>query len=700
MTQGNETKLTGKLASIRFHKDDFLIGILSSKTTVKGEMRDPHVGLEYTFSGHWVQDPKYGRQFQFHSHTVKLPTDRIAVSEYLMDSVKWIGPIIAQRLVDKYGKQTLTICKDDPDRVAKEIKGISPKRAQEVSQMLRANEDHEELQVALKQLFRDVKISRRAIAKILDMWGAEAPEKIAENPYALIDLIDGIGFVRADKIARQAGYAEDGEARIQAGLVHVLNEKAFGDGHTYLPREELVGEVVRLLQLDTTNVAPQVDGLVQREKAIAEGDAIYLPKLHAAEVTVARRLRNLATQELSPGNADYEGLAQDQREALQKAVVAGVFVLTGAPGTGKTYTIRRILTSFPKATIALAAPTGKAAKRMSELTGRPALTIHKLLEPRPKSGGGYEFTRDAKNPIDADLLVVDEMSMVDISLMSRLLEAVDSGTRVILVGDTYQLPSVGPGNVLKDLIASGVIESTELTVIKRQDEGLIVHNCHHIKAGEDIELPSGDDADFYFMTREDPSDIQAAVLELVQTRLPKRYDVDPLRDIQVITPLRTRGPLSCKSMNALFQEAMNPNRPVERLPLRVGDKVLQTRNRYDQDILNGDIGFVADIQVKGRVFVVDFENPSRQVEIPATESELELAYAITCHKFQGSEAPIIVVPLHKSMGTFLLVRSWLYTAVSRAQKLCVLVGQRDVVRQAIGRNPQFRRYSKLGERLQ
>jgi exodeoxyribonuclease V alpha subunit len=695
-----DERLRGCLARIRYERDGFLIGVLADNTVVKGHVLEPRVGLEYVFLGRWVDDPKFGRQFAFENYEVRLPTDEEAIGAYLMESAKWIGPTIAARLIDAYGGQTLAICKDDPDRVATEIKGVSPRRAAGIASLLRANAEHEASQVALKTLLNGVPISRRAMGRILELYGADAAAKVAANPYALIESVEGVGFVLADRIAHQAGYAPDGPARVGAGLMHVLKEQAYSSGHTCLPRALLLRAAAGLLNLSESTCDQRLRALVEAGRLVCKGDDVYSPDLHEAEARVARALRRLAAQEPEPGRADLEGLADDQRRAMQAAVRAGVFVLTGAPGTGKTHTIRRLISSFPGAAIKLAAPTGKAAKRMEELTGAPAQTIHKLLEPRPGADGGFVFTRNRSNPIEADLLVIDEMSMVDILLMAKLLDAVGPGTRLVLVGDTYQLPSVGPGNVLKDLIASGAVASVELTEIKRQDDGLIVGNCHRIKAGQDIELRNRDDADFFFLGRETPAEIVQTVLDLVSNRLPSSYDADPIRDIQVITPLRDRGDLSCKALNALFQEKLNPSPAVRGCRFKVGDKVIQTRNRYDLEILNGDIGVVQRVDPGSGALVVQFDNPGRTVELPIRDNELELAYAITCHKFQGSEAPIVVVPLHPSMGRFLLQRSWLYTAVSRAQRVCVLVGQRGVVRQAIAHNPQKHRYSNLAGQLQ
>jgi len=372
--------------------------------------------------------------------------------------------------------------------------------------------------------------------------------------------------------------------------------------------------------------------------------------------------------------------------------------MTGAPGTGKTFTIKRIISSFPKARIALAAPTGKAAKRIYEQSGMEAKTIHKLLEPQ-KSGDKFIFSRGAGNPVPADLVVLDEVSMVDVPLMARLLDALAPGTRLILVGDTYQLPPVGAGNVLKDAIASEIIPTTELTIIKRQDEGLIIRNCHRIKNGQDIEVDNAAGSDFFFLQRESEEEIRETLLDLVSRRLPESYKADALRDIQVITPLREKTGLSCKALNAEFQKRLNPNPEVEKCRFRVRDKVIQNRNEYEKDIINGDIGYVRGIEPRSRTITVAFENPERVVDLPLYENDLDLAYAVTCHKYQGSEAPIIVIPIHRSFSPMLMQRNWLYTAVSRAKRVCVLVGQRDEAPRIIARNQQQKRFTRLKEFL-
>jgi exodeoxyribonuclease V alpha subunit len=478
--------------------------------------------------------------------------------------------------------------------------------------------------------------------------------------------------------------------------LHTLRDQAQQNGHVCLPVRVLGAKAAELLGLPPERIEAAVAPLVEEGVLVRRDDSVYLPALHGDELLIAKQLKLLIGHGARPGWPDYEGLVEDQCEALKQAVASPVSILTGAPGTGKTFTIKRIISSFPDAKVALAAPTGKAAKRMFEQTGHPASTIHKLLDPRP-DGNGFEFERDAENPIEADLIVLDEMSMVDVWLMARFLVAVKPGTRLVLVGDTYQLPPVGPGNILKDLIASGAVPAVELTIIKRQDEGLIIRNCHRVKNGDDIELGNSTARDFFFLKRDDQPDIRDTVFDLCVNRLAVTYDADPLRDIQVITPLRERTMLSCKALNRVFQDRLNDNEPPDGCKFAVGDKVIQTRNRYDLDIMNGDLGYVTDVDMLELVISVEFENPSRHVDIPLFQNELELAYAITCHKFQGSEARIVVIPIHRCFGPLIMQRSWFYTAVSRAKDVCVLVGQRDEVRRIVRRNKQQRRFTRLAE---
>jgi exodeoxyribonuclease V alpha subunit len=690
--------LTGTLEAIRFHKSGFLIGKLDNGTSVKGHMIAPQVGMEYEFRGRAEHHPRWGETFIFTDYKASYPKDATAIRAYLVENCKWIGPEISKRLVNAYGAETLAVCKADPGRVAREVSGLTAKRAVEIAAMLRNNEADEELQLRLTEILSGTRVSRRAVARIVELWGREAPDRIRANPYALIEAVEGIGFLTADQVARKAGYQPGGLPRVNAGVLHLLKEMAFAQGHTAVPAALLLEEAGKLLELGAEAIEPAFKVLADEKLIIVADGLVSLASLYEDERLIAEKLRALAAVAAPPGRPDLEGLASDQREALGKAVGSGVFILTGAPGTGKTFTIKRIISSFPKARITLAAPTGKAAKRIFEQSGMEAKTIHKLLEPQ-KSGDKFIFSRGAGNPVPADLVVLDEVSMVDVTLMARLLEALSPSTRLILVGDTYQLPPVGAGNVLKDAIASGVIPTTELTIIKRQDEGLIIRNCHRIKNGEDIEVGNSSAKDFFFLQRESEDEIRETLLDLVSRRLPDSYKADPLRDIQVLSPLREKTGLSCKALNAEFQKRLNPHPPVEGCRFRAGDKVIQNRNNYEKDVINGDIGYVREIDPRSRAITVAFENPERVVELPLYDNDLELAYAVTVHKFQGSETPIVVIPVHQAFGPFLMQRNLLYTAVSRARKVTVLVGQRGEIPRIIARNQQQKRFTRLKEFL-
>lgn len=393
------------------------------------------------------------------------------------------------------------------------------------------------------------------------------------------------------------------------------------------------------------------------------------------------------------------GLFPDQQKALELAQTERVFILTGAAGTGKTWTVKSIIDDLSKeGPVALAAPSGKAAKRLSELTGRSASTIHRLLEPQ-KIGDSFIFRKGLADPLEFHLIVLDETSMVDVSLLARFLEAVASGSRVIFVGDPFQLPSVGPGNVLKDLLESRTVPSVQLDIIKRQSEGLIIRNCHQIKDGKDIVVDNGSAKDFFFVPLASELDIQAKIVDLVARTLPTDHKLDSLQDVQVISPFRERTQLSCKALNHKLQQALNPQPPIEGCRFRVGDKVIQQRNDYDHDIVNGDIGYVLAIHKEDRKIAVRFENPERKVTLELFDNDLELAYAMTIHKSQGSEWPAVIIPIHSSFGSLMLHRNLLYTAVSRAKRLCILVGHRDEIPKIVRRGGQEKRFTALAQLL-
>lgn len=701
--------LTGQIDEIIYQNDPFIIARLKSKETVKGSMADPQRGSVYTFTGRWENHPQYGRQFSFIDYTVELPTSEEAIREYLEENAPNIGPQRSLAIVKTFGEETLTICKDFPERLAAEIPGISTAGAERIAHRLRELAEREAMEIELKQIFTGSRITRRTIEAIKLLWGVDAPKKIKQNPYRLIDedSIPGVGFIIADQIARNCGYEHEGEGRIRAGIIHVMNEAAWQHGHVCLTWDELTESAAKLLAVTPALVDNHIAPMVAEGKLLLYKRDwetwVYLPNMKRDEELIASKIHALLDHKLDkvhPG--DMQDLYDDQRQAMQGALSSSVFILTGAPGTGKTWTVNRIVAALEPTLshIALAAPTGKAAKRMTELTGRPAHTIHRLLEPEVGPSGEWHFSRDMHDPIEADVVIVDELSMTDQWLMARLLDAIQPGTRLILVGDIYQLPSVGPGNVLGDLIKSGIIPCVELTTIKRQDPGLIITNCHRIKEGQDAILSTDAGGDFVFVSRQEPKAIQTAIVELAVDRIPARFDLNPMRDIQVLSPVRETTELSCKALNEILQDRLNPVKDpmFQGKKFRPGDKVIQTKNDYEYGIVNGDLGYIREIH--RRELIVEFENPTRLVHLPVANNDLELGYCLTTHRYQGSECPVIIIPVHRSLSPLVTQRPWLYTSLSRARSLCVVVGQGSEVGAIIRRNWSGRRKTNLTTMLQ
>jgi exodeoxyribonuclease V alpha subunit len=516
------------------------------------------------------------------------------------------------------------------------------------------------------------------------------------------------------------GFDKKGEPRTSAGIIHILKD-ATKNGNTGLPFSELVARTHKLLNIEHQNITDGIKALTgsgtlvcrQVEDKPGMDDLYCLEKLYKYEQTISGKLHDLKSSGdgIEPkehdcmfGDYAYDDLENDQVAGIEKAINNKVFILTGAPGTGKTYLLKKIIEAFPKDTrVIMAAPTGKAARRMTEQSGKEAFTMHRVLEPEAYYTSNnklkFRFKRDSLNPINADLIILDEASMIDVSLMASFLEAIPSHARLILVGDTYQLPSVGPGNVLKDMINSGLIPTTELTIIKRQDEGLIIQNCHKIKNGKSIEIKNSKAKDFFFLTHNTEGIIKKTIIELISKRLPKAYKADSLRDIQIISPLREKTGLSCKWLNKACQEVLNKNPSIDKIPFRIGDKVIQVKNEYELGVINGDIGFIHSINLGDKNYIVDFQNIEGLTEIPLYGNNLQLAYALTCHKFQGSESRIVIIPIHKSFGPLIMQRNWLYTAISRAKEVCVLVGQFGEIPKIIRRNKQQKRFTNLEQFL-
>jgi exodeoxyribonuclease V alpha subunit len=697
--------ITGTLTDIRFSKNGFLIGLLSSGEAVKGNMNEPIIGQEYRLAGDWEDDPKWGRQFKFQRYATETPRDSEGIFRYLVRVAKWVGPVVGRSIVKTFGDDALTILKQDPQRAADEIKGLTFKRAEEISRDLIANQDREAAAVELESMLGGHHLPKHTITTLIETYHSEAPALIRQSPYGTLMDVRGIGFTLADRVAvsQTIGYERDGIERRQAASLHALQEAATGAGHTWLPGEKLINEVQEL-----TGFPPGPDvrvKLIEDDAIRVRNNMVALAKLADDERDVAGMILQLLVkgEDLSEHvSVDLKGLATDQQEAFRLAMTHPVFILTGAPGTGKTYTLRRIIEQFTQwnKLIALAAPTGKAAKRMTEVIGMPAMTIHRLLGPEPRTFKGeliFGFTRGIGSPIPADLLVIDEFSMVDISLAASLFRAVALGTRVLIVGDHYQLPSVGPGAVLRDLLAAEV-PSYELTEIKR-NTGDIVKACHAIKDGLPAAPSPHLDPDaglnFRHIEESDPFIIQEIIRDLVTKRLSMR-GYDPVWDIQVLSPMNERTALSCLDLNIMLQGALNIHPPVPGVPFRISDKVIQRKNEEidSEFVVNGDLGEVKDIN--DAEIVVNFLYPDRLVRIKRKSHHIQLAYAITIHRMQGSEAPVIIIPVHTCFGGF-FNRELLYTAISRAQDICITVGEWHALEAAVGRVGNVRRITRLAE---
>lgn len=693
--------------------------------TVVGSLLGVPVGARLRVRGRFEQSPRFGRQFRVTGYTELAPQTLEGIRRYLGSGlIKGIGPEFAARIVGKFGIHTLEILDAEPHRIA-EIPGIGPVRAQAIKRAWAAQREIRKVMVFLQ----GYGVSPAFAARIYKKYGAAAVARVRENPYRLAFDVWGIGFLSADRLATALGIARDSDVRVEAGVRHTL-EEAGGSGHVYLPRRRLVDEAAARLEVDPALAEAAVDRLAQKgevaleaEGAFADrageasGEAVFEASLYRAERAAAAGLLRLlaaapaqARLDADAALARYEAqagirLAPEQAQAVRRALVDPVLVITGGPGVGKTTIVRGVVSILMAegARVALAAPTGRAAKRLQEATGQPAATLHRLLEWKPAEG---IFGRTEARPLDADLLVVDEASMIDVRLAADLVTALAPGTRLVLVGDVDQLPSVGPGAVLGDVIASGRIPTVRLTEIFRQAaQSLIVTNAHRIQDGQLPELgaaPAGgaavDSRDFFFIEEEDPARAAALIRDLVATRLPRRYGLHP-REIQVLAPMH-RGELGAGNLNQLLQEALAPTgdelRSGTRL-YRTGDRVMQLRNDYDKEVFNGDVGEVVRLSAADAELVVRFDD--REVLYAAEDlDELALAYAVTVHKAQGSEYPAVIVPVH-TQHFVMLRRNLLYTAVTRGKRLVVVVGTRKALGLAVRNGDVGSRSSLLAARL-
>ena len=685
-------------------------------------------------TGPMTEHPVYGEQMTVETYEIKAPEDTAAMERYLgSGAVKGIGAALAARIVRRFKADTFRIMEEEPERLS-EVKGISEKMAMAISEQV---EEKKEMRQAMMFL-QEYGISMSLAVKIYQEYGPRLYTVIKENPYQLADDIAGVGFKMADEIAKRVGIFTDSDFRIKSGVLYTLLQ-ATGNGHTYLPETDLLSQASELLRVEPQSIEKHLmDMQIDKRLVIRESEGVrvvYASQYYYMEMGVARMLHDLNIRGREPEEKIRKKLLQIQKEesieldekqvqAVVEAVNSGLLIITGGPGTGKTTTINTIIRYFEseEMEILLAAPTGRAAKRMTEATGYEARTIHRLLEisgmPGDERSIGMHFERNEENPLDADAVIIDETSMVDIHLMQSLLKAVNPGTRLILVGDVNQLPSVGPGNVLKDVIEAGCFNVVMLTRIFRQaSQSDIVVNAHKINAGETVPLGKKSN-DFLFIKRDDPNMIINAMITLVQKKLPGYVGADPY-DIQIMTPMR-KGALGVERLNTILQEYLNPpdKSKLEKesggVTFRVGDKVMQIKNNYNIEwevrnkygipvdkgtgIYNGDIGIIREINLFAELVTVEFDE-GRMVEYSFKQmEELELAYAITIHKSQGSEYPAVVIPIF-SGPKMLMTRNLIYTAVTRARACVCLVGVPEVFQAMVDNEMEQRRYSGLRERI-
>lgn len=682
--------------------------------------------------GDWVYHDRFGEQFSFTKIKTTAPSTLKGIENYLASGlIPHVGKKTAKKIVERFGLDSLDIIQYNPERL-KEIPGIGDKKLEKIS---KAYEEHRELRDIMVYL-QQYDISINNGIKIYKKYGKETIKVIGENPYKLSEDIHGIGFITADNIAKKMGISEDSPFKIEAGLKFSMINSA-GEGHCYLPKEELIKKSEKILKVDREAIEEAIQNLALRKNfyLVTEGEEtlIYYMPYHIAENNVARKIIDLSMVEFDQldVNIDEEVEKIEAREditfgkkqvlAIKESLDNGVVIITGGPGTGKTTTINAIISIYEDLDmkVVLAAPTGRAAKRMTETTGRESQTIHRLLEfSFMESEDEMSFNKDDESPIDADVIIIDEASMIDILLMNSLLKAINPGTRLILVGDVDQLPSVGAGNVLRDLIESGCIRVVRLDEIFRQaEESMIIVNAHRINKG-DYPILNEKDKDFFFMDTGSTQETLATILDLVQDRLPKYYGVDSLRDIQVLSPMR-RGEVGINSLNKHLQEVLNPKddnwqeKQVGDEIFRIGDKVMQVKNNYKlkwnllkdgeevdtgEGVFNGDLGFITDINNEESIVTVLFDD-EKEVEYEFSElDEIKLSYATTVHKSQGSEFPVVLMPIHWG-PPMLLTRNLIYTAITRAKKLVVLVGDRKYLSMMINNNKIAKRYSSLDKKI-
>ncbi|MBN1220740.1 MAG: ATP-dependent RecD-like DNA helicase [Anaerolineae bacterium] len=704
----------------RFHADH-RFGLV----TIVGALANVNPGARLKLEGYWKTHPKYGEQFEIVRYVEEMPATVEGIKRYLGSGlIKGIGPIMAQRIAEKFGPYTLEVIESNINRLA-EVDGIGPKRVKMIASAWDSQKQIKEIMLFLQSH----QVSTNLAVKIYKTYGDNSISVVKDDPYRLARDIFGIGFLTADKIARNVGIEADAPQRIAAGIEYTLNQLA-DQGHAFVPREHLVPEAAKILAVKPQQIEAQLEALQREDRVKVERmvpfpsdeppiEAVYLNPFYYAEVGVARQIRQLlvakesrlapfagvnwekAFKWLLTTRNDGSELAERQRQAVQMALTHKVSILTGGPGTGKTFTVQSILHLLQGKgkTALLAAPTGRAAKRLTESTGHEAKTIHRLLEVSPSEG--FKFQRNQDNPLEGDLLILDECSMIDLVLMNNLLKAVPPGAHLLMVGDADQLPSVGAGNVLRDLIASQVVPVIQLDVIFRQAaDSTIITNAHRINRGE-MPLFPRHKQDFYFFGQEDPEAAADLIVDIVARRLLRKFGI-PSQHIQVLSPMH-RGVVGARTLNEKLQTRLNPlryDRPEYRSGsrvFRVGDRVLQLRNNYDKDIFNGDVGHIENIDLEEGEIRVEFEGRSVVYELSDLD-ELTLAYAMSVHKSQGSEYQVVVLPM-LTQHYMMLQRNLIYTAITRAKEMVVIVGTRKAIAMAVKNDKIAARWSALKERL-
>lgn len=670
--------------------------------TIVGSLLDMPVGSVLLCDGDWKVDKKYGTQFIVQYYEEVMPATIYGIEKYLGSGlVKGIGPKFAKLIVGKFGLETIDIIESDIERLH-EVAGIGKKRVELIRESWEKQKDIKDVMLFLQ----GYGVSTAFAAKIYREYNKESINKVKENPYRLADDIWGIGFKTADGIAAKMGYEKNDLRRCRSGLLYTLNQLS-NEGHVYAEEEQLVTAAVTLLEADEENIRQAMADMIQEDKLKMEQEAIYLPSFYHSECGTAKRLLTLMESSDNGKHPKFDlkaieketGIEYDEVQiaAIRQAVDSKVMVLTGGPGTGKTTTTQGIIAALKTAglQILLAAPTGRAAKRMSEATGMEAKTIHRLLEFNPMDG----YKRNDENPLDGDALIVDECSMIDIILMNNLMKAIPLNMRLVFVGDIDQLPSVGAGNVLRDIIDSQKIPVIRLTRIFRQAQSSrIVMSAHAINRGAFPDLSNGKDTDFFFIKNDDTEQVAANIVELVKNRLPKAYGM-PTSKIQVLTPMQ-RGVVGAANLNMVLQDAINPNKTgLNRggYSFRKGDRVMQIRNNYDKNVFNGDLGYIHDVNMEDRTLIVDFDGTLVEYEVSDLD-ELSLAYANSIHESQGSEYPIVVMPILMNHYV-MLQRNLIYTGITRAKKICVLIGSTKALAYAIHNMTVLKRNTKLKERL-